>query len=226
MNYCPYCGEQVCDGFAFCPKCGQRLSLAEDGRRGIESAEEERKNAKAAAEEKELAQIEEYKKLYDSIKNKCAVCGGQPDADCAQMIHLTGKERENGEYRIMEVMVPVCKECDLAWKRKRAIVDQEVAAVDREIEVAMIVYEKKKKMMDFICFGYDRVLRKAYEPVSELKHKKALIEKEYPSLDCLDDFPLIVILRKRGYIFGTCSNPNVRGRGLGYLTPKIVVKFK
>ena len=220
MNYCPYCGEQVGEGFAFCPRCGRQLSLVDNEMHEHESAEDVREKSRARDEEKELAQIAKYQMLYDSTKNKCVACGGQPDADCAQMISLSGKEGT------MEVWVPVCRDCDLAWKRKRAMVDQEVAVVDREIEAAKIVYAKKKKMMDFICFGYDRVLRNAYEPIKELLHKKSIIEKGYPSDSCLYNFPLIVMLVEHGYTLG---NPDmlVRGRGpFDHLRPEVVIEFR
>lgn len=151
---------------------------------------------------KERSGVEEYQKLYSSCKSKCCKCGGAPEAGVVSTCQMNGREGRDGEHWLIEFELPVCRTCE---NRRRAMLNE---VYGRRAE-AQAQYEKKKKLMDFIVFGREKVLREAYEPV-----RATYAEENRYSLDnYYKDFPVIAKLLSKGYSFGARYDTGIRGRG-------------
>jgi len=151
---------------------------------------------------KERRGVDEYQALYSSCKSKCCKCGGVPEPGLVSLCQMNGMEGSDGEHWLIEFDLPVCRSCE---NKRQALLD----GVYAKRAEAQAQYEKKKKLMDFICFGRDKVLREAYEPI-----RATYAEADLYSLDnYYKDFPVIAKLLSKRYSFGGRYDTGIRGRG-------------
>jgi hypothetical protein len=155
----------------------------------------------------------DYQRLYSQCKTKCCKCGGIPVPGIYPLIRMNGTERSKDIHWLVEFDVPVCRECEM---KRREMLEK----VYRERSVAQTRFEKKKRMMDFVVFGRERVLREAYKPISETYHQEDDLKDRFFS-----DFPVVRRLLSKGYSFGEFYDTGMRGRGLGSARPENVCRL-